>query len=428
MKPAQAWRMPRGLLLKCCLAVVVVLAAVPPASAAAQSFTDLDGSEPFAAAVEELAAQGVIQGRVNGSFGPWEPVTRAQMASFVMRVLELPPTGAAPFVDVDLESPHYGAVGALFNTGLIAGVDAFRFAPVDPVTREQAVTIIMRSLRYRLSDQWDSSGLGLPEGETSVWLAGFRDRELIAGVHANSVAEAVRLGISEGDPAGWFYPELSLTRGQMASLLYRAFYQSPTAKADPPVELPAEIGYPTLKSGDSGPLVSFLEARLTALRYPCGPVDGVFDYRTADAVMAFQKVERLGRDGVAGAQVWARLFRADIPEPRMQRAGPRVEVDLSRQVLFIIRGNEITKVAHVSTGKLGTPTGAGRVFRKDPGWVEVPVGWMYSPSYIMPHIAIHGSRSVPPYPASHGCVRTPVWMTDALYAELVMGTPVDVYY
>jgi lipoprotein-anchoring transpeptidase ErfK/SrfK len=53
---------------------------------------------------------------------------------------------------------------------------------------------------------------------------------------------------------------------------------------------------------------------------------------------------------------------------------------------------------------------------------------MYSPSYIMPHIAIHGSKSVPSYPASHGCVRTPVWLTDDLYRELPMGFPVDVYY
>ena len=94
----------------------------------------------------------------------------------------------------------------------------------------------------------------------------------------------------------------------------------------------------------------------------------------------------------------------------------------------MIEDDQVVKIVHVSTGKLGTPTGHGKVFRKDPGWVHVPVGWMYSPSYIMPHIAIHGSKSVPSYPASHGCVRTPIWMTDDLYRELPMGFPVDVHY
>jgi lipoprotein-anchoring transpeptidase ErfK/SrfK len=94
----------------------------------------------------------------------------------------------------------------------------------------------------------------------------------------------------------------------------------------------------------------------------------------------------------------------------------------------MIQDDQVMEVVHVSTGKLGTPTGRGRVFRKDPGWVTVPVGQMYSPSYIMPHIAIHGSKSVPNYPASHGCVRTPIWITDHLYDELPMGLQVDIYY
>jgi len=213
----------------------------------------------------------------------------------------------------------------------------------------------------------------------------------------------------------------------MVVLLHRAFYQPLTPKTEYPVEVPAEW-YARQSLGSDGILVQILEARLPALGYPCGPEDGRYDYRTRDAVMAFKKVERLPRDGIADSAFWQRVFAAGVPTPRLSAPGTRAEVDLGRQVLFMIEDDQVVKVVHVSTGKLGTPTGHGRVFRKDPGWVHVPVGWMYSPSYIMPHIAIHGSKSVPSYPASHGCVRTPVWLTDDLYRELPMGFPVDVYY
>lgn len=112
----------------------------------------------------------------------------------------------------------------------------------------------------------------------------------------------------------------------------------------------------------------------------------------------------------------------------MDLEGDRAEVDLSRQVMFMVKDGKVAEVIHVSTGKMGTPTGRGKVYRKDPGWVTIPVGSMYYPSYIMPHIAIHGSKSVPPYPASHGCVRTPVWITEHLYEQLPMDLRVDVYY
>jgi len=131
---------------------------------------------------------------------------------------------------------------------------------------------------------------------------------------------------------------------------------------------------------------------------------------------------------VVGATVWARLFGAMRPSPRLSAAGDRVEVDLARQVLFFVHDNVVTKVVHVSTGRLGTPTGHGVVNYKTPGWYLSSVGWMYASSYFRPKIAIHGSKSVPSYPASHGCVRTPMWLADELYDQLVLGYPVDVYY
>jgi len=359
------------------LALLLALSAV----ASAQSFSDVRGDEWFAEAVDALAAEGIVSGRDDGSFGPSDPVTRAQLAALLARTLDLQDFPYTPFIDVTTQDWFSGPVGALYQTGIVSGTGPITFSPQLPVSRQQAATLVMRALSYSPESQPAAEGdYVLPPGTADLWLAGFRDRALIGPEHSESVANAYRLGIIEGAPDGWFYPSLTLTRAQMAAVLYRAFLQPIVAKNTYPVELEALSYYPAQSVGSQGPLVSFLESRLTALCFPCGPVDGVYDYRTKDAVMAFEKAERLSRDGNVGPEVWQHLFSAQTPTPRLAAGGDRVEVDISRQILLMIKDGKVTKVLHVSTGKLGTPTGHGKVRSKTQGWTHCPVGWMYSPS------------------------------------------------
>lgn len=421
-----------ALLVGTCVAGIILalgVLGVPTAAAQVPAFTDISGGEWFAEAVTALAAQGIVLGRDDGSFGPSDPVTRAQMAAFLARVLRLPDSAYAPFADVAPQSWYFGAVGALYRAGLTSGTSPTEFSPEVPVTRQQAAALIVNSLEFALANEPQPTfDLHLPETQAPAWLVGFRDRGMIAPEHVVLVANAYRLGIIEGAIDGWLYPALNLTRAQMAVMLYRAFVQPITPSHVYPVELPAVSAYPTQSNGSQGVLVSFLETRLTALHYPCGDVDGVYDERTRDAVMAFEKVEWLPRDGAADAEVWQRVLTAQTPTPRLFAAGDRVEVDLSRQVLFIIKAGVVAEIVHVSTGRAGTPTGHGSVWLKQRGWQECSVGWMYFPSYFYPHIAIHGSSSVPTYPASHGCIRTPVWIAEHVYDQVAMGMSVDVYY
>jgi len=394
-------------------------------------FTDVRGDEWFAEAVRALAAKGVVRGRADGSFGPDEAVSRAQMAMFLARVLELPESFLQPFTDVNSRDAFAGAVGALYQRGLVQGTADLLFSPAEPVTRQQATSMVMRSLSFTAqNDPTLALECEFEADQIPVWLAGFRDRALIAPGHALSVANAYRLGIIHSPVDGWYYPGLNLTRAQMAAMLHRAFLQPVTARNAYPLELPAVSGYPGQSRGSQGALVSFLEARLTALCYPCGPVDGVYDARTRDAVMAFEKVERLKRDGAVSPELWQRLFTARSPTPRRSLEGTRCEVDLTRQVLMMITDDRVWKVLHVSTGRLGTQTGHHQIRAKYEGWVRCVTldGKMYYPSYIVSKTAIHGYESVPPYPASHGCVRVPVWTAVELYNQLPKGTPVDVYY
>ena len=113
------------------------------------------------------------------------------------------------------------------------------------------------------------------------------------------------------------------------------------------------------------------------------------------------------------------------PPPARIRKGDHIEVDKTRQVLFEVRRGEVAGVSHVSTGATGnTPVGRWRVYGRVRGFLA---SGMYNSLFFLRGFAIHGYRSVPAYPASHGCVRTPFWFADRLFARWGVGTTVYVF-
>jgi lipoprotein-anchoring transpeptidase ErfK/SrfK len=133
-------------------------------------------------------------------------------------------------------------------------------------------------------------------------------------------------------------------------------------------------------------------------------------------------------------------------EPEREPLAPRetgyahVEVDLTRQRLFVVdESGRVVKTLPISSGngkrftsqgwtrRAITPTGRFTVFRKVAGWRKGPLGMMYYPSYIHDGVAIHGSRSVPSKPASHGCIRIPMSAAREFSDMTPIGTVVLVY-
>ena len=195
-----------------------------------------------------------------------------------------------------------------------------------------------------------------------------------------------------------------------------------------------------LKPGSSGPQVQALQQRLTQLGYRPGPVDGSYGSDTASAVLAFEKREGLGRDGTAGPEVLGRLQAPTGAGPRSSAAGPRVEVDLDRQVAFVLDGAGTVTTINISSGSgqeytdpdgstqvAYTPTGDFSVYEKDDGNVEAPLGTLYKPLYFKEGWAMHGSPSVPAYPASHGCVRVSDDDQDFVFPLIPVGGQISVY-
>jgi hypothetical protein len=186
--------------------------------------------------------------------------------------------------------------------------------------------------------------------------------------------------------------------------------------------LSTTVVVPRLALGSRGLSVRILETRLRELRYAVQHADGLFGLDTYQAVLTFQKVVGLPWTGRVDARVWSRLQRAQPPRARYR--GTHIEVSKSRQYLLVVRGGVVTTAVHVSTGATGnTPIGRWRVYRKVPGWDWV----LWYPMYFLRGFAIHGYPSVPTYPASHGCVRVPMWIAPRLYTQHTPGSAVYVY-
>ena len=187
------------------------------------------------------------------------------------------------------------------------------------------------------------------------------------------------------------------------------------------------------------PQVRALQERLAELGYDVGTPDGTWGARTTYSLMAFQKVEGLTRDGQDGPQTQAALAAATKPGPMVPGGAPnRIEIDVARQVLFHWVNGTLARILPVSTGNnerycvdgecsvAVTPGGSFRIGRKAAGLEVAPLGELWWPMYFNGGIAIHGSPSVPPWPASHGCIRIPMYAAPTFYNEVPAGTRVHV--
>jgi len=180
-----------------------------------------------------------------------------------------------------------------------------------------------------------------------------------------------------------------------------------------------------LTIGSRSPAVNWLKYSLHRIHHFALPsVAGVYDVATADAVLAFQRVHGLPLTGSVDGRFW-QILGTSRPPPARIPSGDHIEVDKTRQLLFEVRAGRVVSVSRVSTGATGnTPVGHWHVYAKGPGF---NAKGMYDSLFFLRGFAIHGYPSVPAYPASHGCVRIPMWIAPTLYAMHSQGTTVVVH-
>lgn len=188
-----------------------------------------------------------------------------------------------------------------------------------------------------------------------------------------------------------------------------------------------------LYRGCVGEDVRALQKTLASKGYWCGSADGDFGELTQQAVWAVQKQNGLVRDGIVGPLTRKALTYGSLPVP-VVASGTRVEVHLRKQLLLVVRDGRTRRVLNTSTGngeyywldgqryRATTPTGSWKVYYAySAGWQYGDLGKMWRPMYYNSGWAVHGSTSIPPWPASHGCSRVSVramnmlWSTEAMY-------------
>ena len=188
--------------------------------------------------------------------------------------------------------------------------------------------------------------------------------------------------------------------------------RAPTVRV---LQVSGNIGF-----GQRGVPVRLLQRGLARLGYAV-PRSGVYDSGTQRAVLAWRKMTGRARTFNASRDVLLGVLAGRGGwKVRHPKDGHHVEADISKQILVLIDGGKVQRIYHTSSGKPSTPTVLGRfrVYRKEPGTNSH--GMVHS-SYFIGGYAIHGYVDVPPFNASHGCLRVPIPDAWSIYQWIRMG-------
>jgi hypothetical protein len=174
-------------LITCCVGLIVLLVLfAPPAFA----FPDVPDSHRYARAINELARLGFVSGRGDGTFGPDDPILRAQFAKMICGLLGIDVTEGqsfAPFVDLGPDNPAdlypHEFVGAAYQAGITRGRTATTFAPYTYITLVQVVTMVVRAadafypglLSMPPADWWELWAHGDPDHGANIRRADYAD-------------------------------------------------------------------------------------------------------------------------------------------------------------------------------------------------------------------------------------------------------------
>jgi hypothetical protein len=187
---------------------------------------------------------------------------------------------------------------------------------------------------------------------------------------------------------------------------------------------------------------------LTKLKIPAGPVDGMYGGQTGRGLCTFRLISGLSvtRSNVDSALLaklrgYAKTYASLQAIPAPTRAGENTYllVHEACQIMLYVENGKYVRAIPVSTGMKGhgTPNDTYRLDNTQLGWSCSTIwpggcrtqttgkyrnyssyGNMYNKRQFKGDYLVHGSTSVPTYPASHGCVRVPIADSDWMYANV----------
>ncbi len=181
-------------------------------STQSRRFTDMGSHGWAAAAVDFLYEGGVTTGTSATTYGPSLNITRGDFILMLYRAFDLTAAATDGFKDVPANSYYAQAISVAKALGIAQGGSDGAFRPTAPLTREDAMVFLHRTL--------SRTGKTLAEAP-AAFLNRFADGSSTSSYAQSSVASLVQAGVIQGDNNGRLNPKGSLTRAEMAVILHR---------------------------------------------------------------------------------------------------------------------------------------------------------------------------------------------------------------
>ena len=172
-------------------------------------FGDVKKRDWFYFSVKFAYDFGLMKGTTEMEFSPDSYVTRAMFVMIIYRMEKEPQAGGSVFVDVEIGGYYDRAVAWANANGIVSGVSKDRFAPNDPITREQMATILYRYADFKGYDVESNGNMA------------YSDSSSISGYARNAVSWAAANLLMKGNDDGSFLPNANATRAQAAAVFTR---------------------------------------------------------------------------------------------------------------------------------------------------------------------------------------------------------------
>jgi trimeric autotransporter adhesin len=202
------------------VSAALVASAVGPVVANAESFSDVKPDDSHKANIEALVQLGYIKGFNDGTFKPYQSITRGQVAKIFARILKdrgfQVPEDKKAFDDVPVDSKDQELVEAaaiVKNAGVMTGTDG-KLNPGQPITRQQMAKVLVEAFDLTKPADFTSKITDLDKADE--WA-----REYIQTLEANGVTVVTE-----------FKPKDNVTRAAFASFVKRALDASSAVTAD----------------------------------------------------------------------------------------------------------------------------------------------------------------------------------------------------
>lgn len=179
-------------------------------------FSDMDGFSWAGGAVDYLYENGVVYGTGGTSFSPGLNVMRRDFVVMLCRAFDFTTRATRSFSDVPTNTYYSSPIAAAKERGIVSGSNN-RFYPNNQLTRQDAMVMIFNSLQ--------SAGQAIGNVHTSI-LNEYRDAGSISGYAKEAVATLVKMGVINGDNNKRLNPNSTITRAEVAAILYRVMTYS----------------------------------------------------------------------------------------------------------------------------------------------------------------------------------------------------------